>query len=88
MIVLTAEPRPIVVCDCGGRGGIPRIPTERTSDEWAWSEGQRGLALVESLSTAWGHFRLAPWADLGTHVWATFEVGRAPADLRPYVFTR
>ncbi len=80
----------VFLSDCGGGGGVPRIPVERSEDEWDWAEGQRGLALVESLSTAWGHFRLAPWADLGTHVWATFPVepGTAPLGLRPFVFTR
>ncbi|KOX15261.1 ATP-binding protein [Nocardiopsis sp. NRRL B-16309] len=80
----------VSLSDCGGRGGIPRIPTERTPDEWEWSECRRGLLLVESLSTAWGHFRLAPWADLGTHVWATFALGpgQVPKNLRSYVFTR
>jgi anti-sigma regulatory factor (Ser/Thr protein kinase) len=86
------DPRTLRVSlsDCGGGGGMPRIPTERTTDEWDWAEGQRGLVLVENLSTAWGHFHLAPWADLGTHVWATFAVDPAntPPDLRPYVFTR
>jgi hypothetical protein len=44
---------------------------------------------MENLATAWGHFRLAPWADLGTHVWAQFEVepGKVPSGLRPFVFT-
>jgi anti-sigma regulatory factor (Ser/Thr protein kinase) len=80
----------VSLSDCGGGGGIPRIPVERSQDAWDWVEGQRGLLLVENLSTAWGHFPLAPWADLGTHVWATFDVdpARAPASLRPYVFTR
>jgi anti-sigma regulatory factor (Ser/Thr protein kinase) len=86
------DPRTLRVSlsDCGGGGGVPRIPTERTTDEWDWAEGQRGLVLVENLSTAWGHFRLAPWADLGTHVWAEFAVdpGQAPPGLRPYVLTR
>ena len=86
------DPRTLRVSlsDCGGGGGTPRIPTERSADEWDWAEGQRGLVLIENLSTAWGYFRLAPWADLGTHVWATFEVDPAsfPPDLRPYVFTR
>jgi anti-sigma regulatory factor (Ser/Thr protein kinase) len=86
------DPRTLRVSlsDCGGGGGVPRIPTERTETEWDWAECQRGLVLVENLSTAWGHFRLAPWADLGTHVWAEFAVdpGQAPPGLRPYVFTR
>ncbi|MFE3458896.1 ATP-binding protein [Nocardiopsis aegyptia] len=79
----------VSLSDCGGGGGTPRIPTERTADAWDWAEGQRGLVLVQNLSTAWGHFRLAPWADLGTHVWAQVPVDptRVPPDLRPYVFT-
>ncbi|WP_435109104.1 ATP-binding protein [Nocardiopsis synnemataformans] len=77
------------VSDCGGGGGVPAVPEARTEDEWNWAEGQRGLLLVENLSTAWGHFRLTPWADLGTHVWATFAVppGGAPPATRPYVLT-
>ncbi|WP_017569269.1 ATP-binding protein [Nocardiopsis halotolerans] len=76
--------------DCGGGGGVPAVPHQRTDDEWDWAEGQRGLLLVENLSSAWGHYRLAPWADLGTHVWATFPVdaAMAPPGLRPFVFTR
>ncbi|RKS07568.1 anti-sigma regulatory factor (Ser/Thr protein kinase) [Nocardiopsis sp. Huas11] len=79
----------VSLSDCGGGGGLPRIPTERSPDEWDVAEGQRGLLLVENLATAWGHFRLAPWADLGTHVWATFEVEpeKVPSRLRPFVFT-
>ncbi|OLT26512.1 histidine kinase [Nocardiopsis sp. CNR-923] len=78
----------VFLSDWGGRGGVPRVPKERSEDEWGWAEGQRGLLLVEKLSTAWGHFRLAPWGDLGTHVWAAFAVrpGAAPAGLRPFVF--
>ena len=85
------DPRTLRVSlsDCGGGGAIPAIPARRTLDEWTWAEGQRGLVLVENLSTAWGYFRLAPWADLGTHVWATFAVDPAqtPNNLRPYHFT-
>ncbi|MFI6576590.1 ATP-binding protein [Nocardiopsis sp. NPDC050513] len=79
----------VFLSDSGGGGGVPRIPTGRTDDEWEWAEDQRGLLLVENLSTAWGYFRTVPWADLGTHVWATFDLGPtgAPAGLRPYVFT-
>ncbi|WP_116245518.1 ATP-binding protein [Nocardiopsis sp. FIRDI 009] len=75
--------------DSGGGGGIPRVPIERTDDEWSWAEGQRGLLLVENLAREWGHLRLAPWGDLGTCVWATFDVdpATAPSGLRPFVFT-
>lgn len=77
------------VSDCGGGGSVPTIPDERTDDEWSWAEGQRGLLLVENLSRRWGHFRLAPWGDLGTHVWATFDVtpDQASPGPRPYVLT-
>ena len=77
------------VSDSGGGGGIPRIPVERSSGEWAWAEGRRGLLLLDSLATTWGHHGFAPWADLGTNVWVTFPVDPAtvPPDLGPYVFT-
>ncbi|WAE73020.1 ATP-binding protein [Streptomonospora nanhaiensis] len=76
--------------DFGGGGGVPAVPRERTADEWDRAEGQRGLLMVENLASAWGHHRLAPWADLGTHVWAslTFDPAGVPPGLRPYVFTR
>jgi hypothetical protein len=76
--------------DCGGGGGVPAVPHQRTADEWDWAEGQRGLLLVENPSAAWGHYRLAPWAGLGTHVWAAFPVGPSavPPGLGPFVFTR
>ncbi|WP_017602319.1 ATP-binding protein [Nocardiopsis lucentensis] len=79
----------VFLSDAGGGGGVPRVPAEHTESEWSRAEGQRGLLLVENLSTDWGHFRLAPWADLGTHVWATFGIApeRTPRDLRPHVFT-
>jgi len=76
--------------DNGGSGGLPRVPEERTDDEWTWAEGQRGLLLVETLSTAWGYLSSAPWADLGTHVWAEFPIPPgtpAPQHLAAYVFT-
>ncbi|WP_017601743.1 ATP-binding protein [Nocardiopsis lucentensis] len=75
--------------DSGGGGGVPRIPSERTEGEWDRAEGQRGLLLLEHLAREWGHVRLAPWADLGTCVWATFDVDPAavPTGLRPFVFT-
>ncbi|WP_116246076.1 ATP-binding protein [Nocardiopsis sp. FIRDI 009] len=77
------------VSDSGGGGCVPRVPAERTREEWDWSEGQRGLLLVENLSTAWGHLPLGPWGDLGTNVWAEFAVDPAtvPPGLRPFVFT-
>ena len=78
------------ISDSGGGGGTPRVPTERSIQEWDWAEGQRGLLLVEALAATWGHHRLAPWADLGTNVWATFTLDpdTIPPGLAPYVFTR
>ena len=76
--------------DEGGSGAFPQVPEERSDDEWAWAEGQRGLLMVDMLSTAWGYLSTAPWADLGTHVWAEFEVPPgtpAPQHLASYVFT-
>ncbi|MBE3002356.1 ATP-binding protein [Nocardiopsis sp. HNM0947] len=76
--------------DNGGSGALPCIPDQRTDDEWAWAEGQRGLLMVETLSTGWGYLRAAPWADLGTHVWAEFAIPPdtpVPRHLAAYVFT-
>ncbi|GHD32728.1 hypothetical protein GCM10007147_36630 [Nocardiopsis kunsanensis] len=73
-----------------GSGGLPRVPAERSDDEWAWAEGQRGLLMVETLSTAWGYLSSVPWADLGTHVWAEFPIppgAPTPQHLAAYVFT-
>lgn len=74
--------------DEGGSGTVPRIPTERSPETWDWAEGQRGLVVIAQLSTTWGHHHAAPWADLGTHVWADFTLteNNAPHDPRPYVF--
>ncbi|MFW6640265.1 ATP-binding protein [Nocardiopsis algeriensis] len=77
--------------DDGGSGRVPQIPTERTATEWDEAEGQRGLLMVQELSTAWGYSLTCPWADLGTSTWALIPLpdGTAPPpDLRPYIFTR
>lgn len=66
----------LTVSDPGGPT-LPHLPAARTEDEWHWAEGQRGLLLVENLSREWAYFSFAPWADLGTHVWAAFDVGPA-----------
>ncbi|MFL1381288.1 MULTISPECIES: ATP-binding protein [unclassified Nocardiopsis] len=60
--------------DDGLGGSVPEIPKARTSEEWDQAEGQRGLLLVEKLSTAWGYSPLCPFGDLGTHTWATFTL--------------
>ncbi|MFY7065190.1 ATP-binding protein [Nocardiopsis changdeensis] len=62
--------------DDGLGGGVPVIPRARTSDEWDRAEGQRGLLMVEELSTAWGYSPVCPFGDLGTHTWATFTLAR------------
>ena len=75
--------------DAGGSGAAPpRIPVERSEQEWDWSEGQRGLAIIDQFAVRWGHWRTAPWADLGTHVWADLSLaeGQAPRTHRRYVF--
>ena len=74
--------------DEGGSGTAPRIPTQRSAQAWEWAEGQRGLVIIEQLSMAWGYHRTAPWADLGTHVWADLALtpDQAPRRPRPYVF--
>lgn len=46
--------------------------------------------MAEKLSTAWGYLLSAPWADLGTHVWAEFPIpsgSPTPQHLAAYVFT-
>ncbi|WP_306369864.1 ATP-binding protein [Nocardiopsis sp. CC223A] len=60
--------------DDGLSGSVPAIPEARTSTEWETAEGQRGLLLVEELSTAWGYSPVCPFGDLGTHTWATFTL--------------
>ncbi|WP_306365796.1 ATP-binding protein [Nocardiopsis sp. CC223A] len=62
--------------DDGLSGGVPEIPRSRSSDEWGEAEGQRGLLMVEKLSTAWGYSPLCPFGDLGAHTWATFTLTR------------
>ncbi|WDZ90373.1 ATP-binding protein [Nocardiopsis sp. HUAS JQ3] len=65
----------LAVVDEGGGTGLPRIPDDRSDDEWSWAEGQRGLMLVDSLAQAWGHYPVGPGsARLGLGVWATFPV--------------
>ncbi|CAL9513710.1 hypothetical protein SUDANB121_03711 [Nocardiopsis dassonvillei] len=58
--------------DDGLSGGIPAIPRTRSCAEWESAEGQRGLLMVQELSTAWGYSPVCPFGDLGTHTWATF----------------
>ncbi|WP_306369007.1 ATP-binding protein [Nocardiopsis sp. CC223A] len=62
--------------DDGLGGGVPSIPTERTRGDWETAEGQRGLLMVQELSTAWGYSPVCPFGDLGTHTWAAFTLAR------------
>ncbi|WP_306368062.1 ATP-binding protein [Nocardiopsis sp. CC223A] len=62
--------------DDGLSGDVPAIPKARTSTEWDTAEGQRGLLMVEELSTAWGYSPVHPLGDLGTHTWAAFTLAR------------
>lgn len=55
----------VTVLDDGGTDGKPCVQTD------AWSEGGRGLQLVEALSTGWGSHA----APRGTAVWAQFDGG-------------
>ena len=84
----TSDRLRIGLTDEGGSGTVPRIPTQRSEQAWDWAEGQRGLVIIEQLSVAWGYHRTAPWADLGTHVWADLALtpDQAPRRPRPYVF--
>lgn len=71
----------LAVVDEGGGAGLPRIPDDRSDDEWSLAEGQRGLMLVDALADEWGHYPVGPGsARLGLGVWATFPV---PADELP-----
>ncbi|MFL1427462.1 MULTISPECIES: ATP-binding protein [unclassified Nocardiopsis] len=60
--------------DDGLGGSVPEIPRARSSDEWDTAEGQRGLLMVEKLSTAWGYSPVCPFGDLGNHTWASFAL--------------
>ncbi len=65
----------LAVVDEGGGSGLPRVPKERSEDEWSLAEGQRGLMLVDSLAQTWGHYSVGPGSTrLGLGGWATFPV--------------
>ncbi|MFC3998071.1 ATP-binding protein [Nocardiopsis sediminis] len=69
----------LTVVDSGGGRSSPAIPFQRSAGEWATAEGQRGLLLVDALSTAWGRYSVVPGADLGIGVWVQFPGLRASA---------
>ncbi|WP_159945538.1 MULTISPECIES: ATP-binding protein [unclassified Nocardiopsis] len=64
----------LAIADEGGGTSLPRIPAQRSDEEWATAEGQRGLMLIDALARAWGHYPLGPWPGLGLGVWAAFPV--------------
>ncbi|MFI6575380.1 ATP-binding protein [Nocardiopsis sp. NPDC050513] len=81
----------LAIVDEGGGIGLPRIPTERTTDEWDMAEGQRGLALVDILAEEWGYYPVGPGGtEFGIGVWATFNVSpdQVPDGLGRFVLTR
>ncbi|MEU0237523.1 ATP-binding protein [Nocardiopsis sp. NPDC006198] len=70
----------LVVVDDGARESSPKIPAQRTEQEWTSAERGRGLLLVEALSRAWGTYPVVPFpfcAGLGTAVWAEFTTGES-----------
>ncbi|XKK36890.1 ATP-binding protein [Nocardiopsis sp. ARC36] len=67
------------VIDDGYRdtGTRPRIPRQRTAQEWRDSERGRGLLIVHHLATRWGTCRVVdfPFCEgLGTVLWADFRL--------------
>ncbi|PSK88046.1 anti-sigma regulatory factor (Ser/Thr protein kinase) [Murinocardiopsis flavida] len=60
-----------------GAATAPRVPHQRTDEEWDGAEDGRGLLLIDSLAAAWGTFAVVPFpfcAGLGTAVWAEFPL--------------
>ncbi|WP_150241587.1 ATP-binding protein [Nocardiopsis quinghaiensis] len=55
----------------------PRIPHQRTAEEWEDAERGRGLLIVSHLATRWGTSRVVdfPFCEgLGTVIWADFAL--------------
>jgi anti-sigma regulatory factor (Ser/Thr protein kinase) len=68
------------IIDDGARVSRPRIPRQRTREEWQEAERGRGLLLVDHLATAWGARRVVdfPFCEgLGTVIWAEFALDTA-----------
>ncbi|WP_198659355.1 ATP-binding protein [Nocardiopsis sp. FIRDI 009] len=81
----------LAIVDEGGGISLPRIPTDRTVEDWDMAEGQRGLALVDILTEEWGCYSVGPGGpELGIGVWTTFNVAsdQAPDGLGRFVLTR
>ncbi|MEU0236081.1 ATP-binding protein [Nocardiopsis sp. NPDC006198] len=65
------------IIDDGARVSRPRIPRQRTREEWQEAERGRGLLLVDHLATAWGTRAVVdfPFCEgLGTVIWAEFTL--------------
>ncbi|WAE73324.1 ATP-binding protein [Streptomonospora nanhaiensis] len=63
----------------------PRIPRQRTAQEWRDAERGRGLLIVHHLATRWGTFRVVdfPFCEgLGTVLWAEFSLSFQGGDVR------
>jgi hypothetical protein len=59
----------------------PRIPRQRTDQEWQEAERGRGLLLIHHLTARWGTSRVVgfPFCEgLGTVLWADFDLPAAP----------
>lgn len=57
------------------RTALPRIPAQRTVEEWEDAESGRGLLLIHHLATEWGTRAVVdfPFCEaLGTVIWAEF----------------
>ncbi|NYH50441.1 anti-sigma regulatory factor (Ser/Thr protein kinase) [Nocardiopsis arvandica] len=60
----------------------PRIPCQRTAQEWEEAERGRGLLLIDALATSWDTRAVVdfPFCEgLGTLVWAEFSLPPLPA---------
>lgn len=72
------------VVDDGHRdtGTRPRIPHQRTVEEWQEAERGRGLLIISHLAARWGSRRVVDFpfcAGLGTVLWADFDLPGGPA---------
>ncbi|WP_159942071.1 MULTISPECIES: ATP-binding protein [unclassified Nocardiopsis] len=76
----TATTLHLAIVDDGARTDTPtrpRIPHQRTEQEWEEAERGRGLLIIEHLATSWGTRPVVDFpfcAGLGTAVWAEFTL--------------
>ncbi|WP_017587655.1 ATP-binding protein [Nocardiopsis ganjiahuensis] len=77
----------VAIVDDGNRTDIaeptgPKIPHERTLEEWEQAERGRGLLLIHYLAERWGTRSVLDFpfcAGLGTVIWAEFTLGGGQA---------